>query len=64
MPLRPTLNYNFQFPTTSNTNMSDEEMCEVVSTIVTLKTEPYNDIWPQSYRKYKTLEGNILCNLT
>jgi hypothetical protein len=35
----------FQSPTICNTNMADEEICDVGSTLAPLEINPHNDVW-------------------
>jgi hypothetical protein len=57
-------NRMFQFPTIGNTNMADEQTCEVGSTLMTLAIGPYTYEWWKSFGKYKTLENNSLYNVS
>jgi hypothetical protein len=43
--------------------MADEHTCEVGLTLVPLAIGPYNDVWLQTFRKYKTFYSNSLYNV-
>jgi hypothetical protein len=45
MPLGTTLKSYFQFPTIGDTNMADEQTCEMGSTLAPLAVGSYNDEW-------------------
>jgi hypothetical protein len=45
VPLESALKSYFQFPTIGNTNMADEQTCEVGSTLAPLAVGPCNDVW-------------------
>jgi hypothetical protein len=54
MPLGTTLKPYFSISTIGNTNMADEQTCEVGSTLAPLAMGPYSDVWIEIFRKYKT----------
>jgi hypothetical protein len=51
MPLGLPQNRTFQLRTIGNTNMAEEQTCEVGSTLAPLTIGPYDDVWFVDFRK-------------